>query len=437
MGNGSLKEQYSSIADWILEVRRTGSNSDATEETYLSSFKLFLEATNINPDEIVEQWENSKLYVDKKGVIHNEKEDLSRNLEKIIKNYLYGLNPQRLTCSYRRKISDVLRSFFGHHKITVDIPVLSISDGCPEYEQKPLTREDIERIIDNSVIREKAYDKFLESSGLRPVTVCKLRKTDINTKPRDCNLKVTYDEWLENPDEVPCVLVICPKKKTKGKRVDHHTWIDRETLEFLKTYFEARERGTRKIPPETITDKSYLFVQMRSPPKPASKQSMSNLFSDVASQLGIKEEAFDVTIYMLKDYFEKQCGKGVDDLRYIDFWEGHVSYGRKQYFRSYFNPTIEESREQYVKCIPYLRIKKVAVTVDHRIVELQKKLAKAEQEKAELLEQFQKLQREQGNLLTFIKQAKDFDDLKSRIVLSKILPEEPKEKPKPKPKREE
>jgi len=358
-----LKEKYSSIDSWILAVRRTGSNSDSTEDTYLSAFGLFLEATKINPDEIVHRWNNAKVYIDDNKVIHNQKEEIARELEAKIRNYLFSLNPEELTCTYRGKLGDTIRSFLKHHNIQgINVPELSDSDGCPEYIENPLTLGDIQKIIDNSGIREKAYNKFLESSGLRPVTLRKLKIRDIDSRPKELetNIKVTFSEWLENPNDVQCVLVQCPKKVTKGKKVDHHTWIDRETLEYLKTYLEARKIGTRKIQPEELTEESYLFVQNKSPPTLVSKQSMSNIFSDTARQLGVKEGKFDVHIYMLKDYFEKQCGKGVDDLRYIDYWEGHVSYGRKVYFRSYFNPTVIESREQYLKCIDYLKIKGIA-----------------------------------------------------------------------------
>ena len=48
-----------------------------------------------------------------------------------------------------------------------------------------------------------------------------------------------------------------------GKYADYDTFLSEEAVNYLKTYLDTRMKGTRKIPPETITPDSPLIINAR------------------------------------------------------------------------------------------------------------------------------------------------------------------------------
>lgn len=113
-----------------------------------------------------------------------------------------------------------------------------------KYRDRAPTPEELTKVIDIADIREKAIVSLLALGGFRIGTLVKLQYRHIQ---RDL-------EEGRTP-----VHIHIESDITKGKYADYDTFIGLEAVEYLKAYLEIRRKGTRKIPPETITANSPLI----------------------------------------------------------------------------------------------------------------------------------------------------------------------------------
>ena len=148
-----------------------------------------------------------------------------REFKRMYAQYLKALiSSQCETCTPKTIDNSVtaVKSFFKYN----DLPLgfVPISKSRAVYMNRDITREEIVKIIDESRPREKAFFAMMAQSGLRPVTLCKLLKKDI--EPDFSN------------NVIPCKLVI-PQEIAKGNYGKYITFIGKEAVDYLHLYFES------------------------------------------------------------------------------------------------------------------------------------------------------------------------------------------------------
>lgn len=98
----------------------------------------------------------------------------------------------------------------------------------------------------------------------------------------------------------------------------------------MKAYLDLRRRGTAKIPPETLADKSPLIRnEFRNIVLPVSTANITRLVHDLFLKTGIitKGEAkrYPVRAHSLRKYFRTQLGAiSTIPTDYIDYMMGHT-----------------------------------------------------------------------------------------------------------------
>jgi hypothetical protein len=116
---------------------------------------------------------------------------------------------------------------------------------------------------------------------------------------------------------------------TKGKYHDYDTFLGPEAVQFLKLYLANRKKGTRKVPPETLTPESPLFRdETKRKPKSIGSKQLRKRVHDLYLQAGLIKQKrgrmFDLRVHSLRKYFKTQMlALGVQP-DYVDYMMGHT-----------------------------------------------------------------------------------------------------------------
>ena len=218
-----------------------------------------------------------------------------------------GLSPGRVHCCAKH-----IRTFYRVNgaKIELSEPLsrrVTYKDRAP----KP---EELSKLLDIADLREKAIICMLALGAFREETLSKLKYRHVQ-------------EDLEN-NRIP-IHVHVEAEITKGKYHDYDTFLGAEAAQFLKLYLEQRKKGTRRIPPETLTDESPLFRDgtTRTPRSIGSKQ-IRKLIHDLYLQAGLikqpKGRMYDLRVYSLRKYFKTQMLALGVQADYVDYMAGHT-----------------------------------------------------------------------------------------------------------------
>lgn len=202
-----------------------------------------------------------------------------------------------------------VRSFFRANDVDVKLkhklPKWKIvSDRAP----KP---DEIKILIDVADLREKVVVSLLALGGFRVGTLEKLQyrhiKHDLEAGIVPIHVHVEADI-------------------TKGKYGEYDTFIGKEGADFLKAYFDQRKRGTPKVPPETIDEKSPLIRSARTfKVVPVSSERLSQMVWNLYIRAGLIEKRdgrrHDLVAHSLRKYFRTQLGAVPSD--YVEYMMGH------------------------------------------------------------------------------------------------------------------
>jgi len=162
-----------------------------------------------------------------------------------------------------------VKALFRVNGLRLDLP-FSFSKRV-KYQDRAPTPEELQKIIEIGDIREKTIVSILALSGMRIGTLVKLE----------------YRHVMKDLDagRMPVHLHI-ESEIVKGKYGDYDTFLGKEAVKYLKTYLETRERGTRKIPPETLYPNSPLIRNSRDHiPKPITESQVHRIIHKLYKML--------------------------------------------------------------------------------------------------------------------------------------------------------
>jgi integrase len=172
------------------------------------------------------------------------------------------------------------------------------------------TPEDLEKMIEIADLKTKAIIAFLATSGVRVGTLAKLKYKHI---------KQDFEKGT-----IPCTVYV-PAEITKGKYADYYTFINEETVNYLKAYFEQRKQGTRWIPPETFTDETPIFrSSRRKDVRHETAEGLEYAVNNIIKKAGIKDSGgYTLKVHSLRKYFKTHLTAAGIPFEYVEFMMGH------------------------------------------------------------------------------------------------------------------
>jgi integrase len=320
-----VKQNHSeAIEYWLSEL---ATKNSCTKDIYLKVFNKFLAFIGKTADELLKQRQQDQTSPDLK---------IQRRIESQLKQFIAkeaaeeGFKPATLQLHFA-----AIRSFFEIHYY----PLKMRRGDYPTGESlgvRAATKDTILKAIEQKETRNKHEAKavilFLKDSGLRASDLRRLNYGDIR-------------EPLERGDNFIQVTMITQKVKTTAK-----TFIGEEAIRALKEYLGARRKGSRRISPETITDKSPLFRTWEShTAQRIPRETISTVVRTAFLRIGEKH----LSAHSLRKYLQTSLEAANVNPNWIDQILGHKLINSRD---AYSKPSDEQLYEAYVKAYEFVRI---------------------------------------------------------------------------------
>jgi site-specific recombinase XerD len=184
------------------------------------------------------------------------------------------------------------------------------------YKDRAPKPEEITLMLDKSATRESFVVAAIATGGFREGTFAKLKYRHVR-------------EDLE-ANRIPIHLHI-EAAITKGKYHDYDTFINAEASHLLKLYINDRKRGTRKIPPEEITDNSPLIRSKNFAGKVlgVSEKTIRKIVHELAVSTQVAKKLpdswmYSVRTHSLRKFFRTQMSASKLDSEIINYFMGHT-----------------------------------------------------------------------------------------------------------------
>jgi len=339
-------QKFDVVQAWIDNVAYSHSKSENTSISYkrqVVSFCNFIEKT---PQQILNDYENMR----------------DRDFRRKYAQYLRALISKRLKDGYAtnsiKQLVTAIKSFFKYN----DLPLghVPIAQGKIKFHNRDIAKEEVQKILEVSRPRDKAFFCVMAQSGLRPYTLCNLRFKHIEPE---------FSKGI-----VPCKIDI-PEAIAKGEFGAYFSFMGEESTKYLKAYLSTRPN---------IRPEHYLFT-LHGTDKQLSSKSITNIFRMTIEKLkekGIMDfeqkhegKPRNVRLYNLRKYFRKHGGQA--GVEYVNFWMGHKA--------NYEAPHIPESDEHYFsredvefhrqlykeKAMPHLRLETPTASETDKIIQSQ------------------------------------------------------------------
>ena len=197
-----------------------------------------------------------------------------------------------------------------------------------KVRRKPLTKEIIKKLLDNSKEQRKALYLTLLSSGMRLGEALSLRKRDF--------------DFTKNP-----ALITIPASYTKT-RESRETFVSSEALALVIELVKNK------------ADSDLVFARINDNDKAV--QNEESIFQKLRRRCNFVEKyeesgRFIVNIHAFRAYFHTVASR-INGTEYANALDGHTSY-----LGQYYRLSLEERSEMYKKLEPYLLI--YGDTVEH------------------------------------------------------------------------
>ena len=336
---------------WIGVVAYEHSGSQATAFEYRHWLEVFCNFIGKTPTEILEEYRRAP--ADEKVF------DFKQKYANFLRDFIFQQHGKGYAKGSIRTMVSVVKSFFSHN----DLPLGRVpkARNTVKFHNRDITKEEVQRIQEASRPRDKAFFCMMAQSGLRPVTLCKLK------------LKHLEPDFSEG--RIPCKIEV-PQDLAKGRYRSYFTFMGPESMKYLRAYLAMRPG---------IGPDDYLFVA-HGRDKKADPHSLTRIFVRIIEKLREKglidfeQKQFgkprSVRLYNLRKYFRKHANQA--GFEFVQFWMGHiVKEGQDEHYRP---RDVEFHRQLYAeKAMPFLRLETATPTeTEKTIMELRKQLDKVQ-----------------------------------------------------------
>jgi len=367
---------------WISRV----CESEVTEKNYFESIRRFeswlRDAYGLEAKRIPARWREAKY----SG--WTERERFLDQMKDVLDSYFAFLKARGFAPLVVNRHMSTVTSFF--HAFEIPVKSVRIRYAYVKYHNRDLEKEELRQILSHSTVRDRAIYLMLYESGMRPITLTKLR------------WKHVKEEFLRH--KVPMKIEL-PSEILKCRVSERWTFIGEEGFEALKNYLVTR------LP---LKEDDYLFVTEKPQGRKLTTQAISTAFSEKVKKLGIaeatgKKKPKQIRLYNLKKAFKKFHAAPED---YKKFW-----MGRSDTSTHYVSRDVEYHRKLYAKGYENLRLRKPEISQ-----EMVKKIARENRELKRRIvsleyfkERVDKLEDLVGVLLDILKE-RDGEDIIEEIL---------------------
>jgi len=181
------------------------------------------------------------------------------------------------------------------------------------YEDRAPTIEELRLLLNAGDLRERLIVSILATSGLRQGTLANLQYRHV---------KNDFERGV-----VPLHLHV-ESEITKGKYHAYDTFLNNESVEYLRAYLYARKIGTPKVPPEEINDESPIIRQQTKQVRPMAAESMEGRIHKLCFKSGILTKKagtvrYEFSSQSFRKFFRTQMAFLGVEREYIEYMMGH------------------------------------------------------------------------------------------------------------------
>ena len=310
------------LAKFTLENRSTmevakrlllyGTRSEQTLYGYISSLQLFNKFVHIGLDQLVDSCKQQDFAL---------KQQALNQVLRSIDQFIFAQQQANIAPATIASHVRYFKSFFRSNGI--DLGSLYNLSWTPLYEDRAPTAEELQKVLVNAKLRERLMVTMMAVGGFRIGTLLALRYR---------HLKNDVEKNV-----VP-VHVHVDASITKGKYHSYDTFLNEEAAEYLVAYLDARRRGTRRIPPEQITDISPVIRNYVESDKvlTITTDGAHRLIHELYLKAGIAtllpacekgkskySRRYDVRTHSLRKFFRTELASRGVNRDYIEYMMGH------------------------------------------------------------------------------------------------------------------
>jgi len=289
------------VAKHLLR-HRTG--SPGTLYQYIYGINRFCRWANTQPDQLIENCQ------DQDG---DPKPKALAKYSRLLDDFVGCLQAEDLAPGTISNHVKSVKALFRANRLRLDLPY-NLSKRTVYSDRSP-TPEELQRLIDIANLRLKVIVSMLALGGFRAGTLVKLQYRHVR---RDLEKNITP------------VHVHVEAEITKGKYHDYDTFLGQEAAEYLRTYLEARRRGTQKIPPENIHEESPLIRNQQSKrPIPLTPAAIYRLIHNLYVRAGLLPDKpyggrYELRAHSIRKFFRTEMSALGVDRDYIEYMMGHT-----------------------------------------------------------------------------------------------------------------
>jgi hypothetical protein len=283
--------------------------SQQTLNTYISNLQYFSKFVDIGLDQLIERCKHKDFSLRQQAL-----NQTSRFMDQFI------FEQQKTNAPY------TIAARVGYLKAFFRLNGINLGSrynlrGTPLYEDRSPTPVELQKVLINAKLRERVMITMMATGGFRKDTLLALEYR---------HLKNDFEKNI-----IPLHVHVEPSI-TKGKYCSYDTFLNEEAVEYLKAYIDARKRGTRRTPPEQITDSSPIIRNCQSKQVATiTPNGVNRLLRDLFVKAGIsmllpacnesnaKIKKYDIQIQSLRKFFRTELASRGVNSDYIEYMMGH------------------------------------------------------------------------------------------------------------------
>lgn len=285
----------------------------------------------------------------------------NRKIDYYLPKFKKHLEDSKLAPQTIKVYLSAIKSFYKAYQIEIPEISTKVSDICLEKNDgRLLTREDIQKMIEISPIREKAIIYLMALTGMsqaemRSLTIKKFLYAVSEVLDKKI---VTIEDLFEHEKELEnVVLSLTITRKKVNYR--YQTFIPPEVSRNIVYYLKERTYGrNEKI---RITDiNKEIFVSHTG--EKLTKNNVSGTFNRIGKKLGFRSSESGAYGFWrshgLRKYFISTIINQIGDHVLADYLVGHKISPIK---RAYWKADPEKLKKKYMEALPYLSIDEIKV----------------------------------------------------------------------------
>ena len=327
-----------------VNVRRWYENNEAkskiTAQTYLRNFGLWLEYLNLKPEGLIDRAKND--FDNLKGEIADQVRRLERK----------GTHGASISTSLKAVIS-FLRFF--NISVKFNINIKNENRNLKAEQERILDKEELAKIFRIATVRERVSISLMAFSGLRPEVLGNIDGTDGLVLGDIIDLEIGKNEVSFS--KIPVQIRVRPE--LSKIRQSYFTFLGNEGAEYLKEYLNLRIKDGERVKADSPV---ILPVEKQSLDK-KNRFLMTTLLLRRIKATIVKAD-YDWRPYIFRVYFgtnlDSAEAKGLISHPWRQFIMGHKGDIEETYTKR--EGKIDEGRDQYSKCLPYIETQVKGIT---------------------------------------------------------------------------